>query len=192
MKFRLLSIALILATAPMAASAAKTKGVKGATPADAHAFVEKMNAEYKAQYLEANAAEWVAETYITDDTQMLTARANEAMLKWLSAKVDESRRFEKVAGIDPKDKRAIELLKLQTAMPAPKDPAHLTELTNLASKLTAAYGSGKYCKDGKDPKSCRNLDELYEYLAGGVGALHGISHADTAPVVRRVKAAGVR
>jgi len=165
MKFRLLSIALILATASMAASAAKTKGVKGATPADAHAFVEKMNAEFKAQYLQANAAEWVAETYITDDTQMLTARANEAMLKWLSAKVDESRRFEKVAGIDAGDKRAIELLKLQTAMPAPKDPAHLTELTNLASKLTAAYGSGKYCKDERDPKSCRNLDELSEVLA---------------------------
>jgi peptidyl-dipeptidase A len=165
MKFRLLSIALVLATASTAASAAKTKRAKAATPADAHAFVEKMNAEYKAQYLVASAAEWVAETYITDDTQMLTARANEAMLKWLSAKVDESRRFEKVAGIDPKDKRAIELLKLQTAMPAPKDPAHLTELTNLASRLTAAYGSGKYCKDDKDPKSCRNLDQLSEVLA---------------------------
>ena len=167
MNVRLLSIALGLTLTATAAGAAgsKPRGAKGPTPADAHAFVEKMNAEFKAQYLQANAAEWVAETYITDDTQMLTARANEAMLKWLSAKVDESRKFEKVAGIDPKDKRAIELLKLQTAMPAPKDPAHLTELTNLASKLTAAYGSGKYCKDDKDPKSCRNLDELSEVLA---------------------------
>ncbi|WP_436534276.1 Lrp/AsnC family transcriptional regulator [Actinoplanes sp. HUAS TT8] len=39
---------------------------------------------------------------------------------------------------------------------------------------------------------CRNLDDLYEYLATGVGSLAGISHADTSPVVRRVKAAGVR
>jgi len=165
MKIRLLCIALVLALPASSVAATKAKHGTHPTPADAHAFVEKMNAEYKAQYLTANAAEWVAETYITDDTQMLTARANEAMLKWLSGMVDESRKFEHVAGIDPKDERAIELLKLQTAMPAPKDPAHLTELTNLASKLTAAYGSGKYCKDDKDPKTCRNLDELSEVLA---------------------------
>ena len=50
-------------------------------------------------------------------------------------------------------------------MPAPKDPAHLTELTTLGSKLTAAYGSGKYCKDPNDKSSCRNLDELSKVLA---------------------------
>ena len=167
MKPSLLAFAIALATVPFAAStaAAKKPAAKTPTPADAHAFVERMNAEYKAQYVQASAAEWVAETYITDDTQMLTARANEAMLKWLSAKIDEARAYEHVAGVDAKDRRAIELLKQQTAMPAPKDPAHLTELTNLASKLTAAYGSGKYCRDDKDPKSCRNLDELSEVLA---------------------------
>ncbi len=167
MKPSLLAFAIALATVPLAASAATAKKPAAKTPtaADAHAFVEKMNAEYKAQYLQASSAEWVAETYITDDTQMLTARANEAMLKWLSAKIDEARAFEHVPGIDAKDKRAIELLKQQTAMPAPKDPAHLTELTNLASKLTAAYGAGKYCKDDKDPATCRNLDQLSEVLA---------------------------
>ena len=61
--------------------------------------------------------------------------------------------------------RALALLKLQTAMPAPKDPAHLTELTTLASKLTAAYGAGKYCKDPADASTCRNLDELSKVLA---------------------------
>ena len=50
-------------------------------------------------------------------------------------------------------------------MPAPKDPAHLTELTTLGSKLTAAYGSGKYCKDANDAATCRNLDELSKVLA---------------------------
>lgn len=167
MKPSLLAFAIALAAVPFAVSAAAAKkpAAKAPTAADAHAFVERMNTEYKAQYLQASAAEWVAETYITDDTQRLTARANEAMLKWLSAKIDEARAFEHVAGIDPKDQRAIELLKQQTAMPAPKDPAHLTELTNLASKLTAAYGSGKYCRDDKDANSCRNLDELSEVLA---------------------------
>lgn len=37
---------------------------------------------------------------------------------------------------------------------------------------------------------CRDLDELYEYLATGIGSLDGVSRAETAPVVRRVKSAG--
>ncbi|MER7008308.1 Lrp/AsnC family transcriptional regulator [Dactylosporangium sp. NPDC000555] len=37
---------------------------------------------------------------------------------------------------------------------------------------------------------CRDLDELYEYLAGGVGSLDGVTSAEIAPVVRRVKGAG--
>lgn len=37
---------------------------------------------------------------------------------------------------------------------------------------------------------CRDLDELYEYIATGIGSLGGVSRAETAPVVRRVKDAG--
>ncbi|HVV97245.1 MAG TPA: M2 family metallopeptidase, partial [Rhodanobacteraceae bacterium] len=153
----------LLGSATVAVSAAAPQ--KAATPAEVSAFVASMNADYKARYIEPNAAEWVAETYITDDTQMLTARANERWLQWLSAEIDASRAYENVAGTDARDARALALLKLQTAMPAPKDPAHLTELTTLASKLTAAYGAGKYCKNPSDASTCRNLDELSKVLA---------------------------
>jgi len=37
---------------------------------------------------------------------------------------------------------------------------------------------------------CRDLDELYDYLAEGVGALPGVLSAETTPLVRRVKGAG--
>ncbi len=157
----LMPLALLFALPVLAAQAPAGQP----TAADAHAFVQQMNADYKARYVEPNAAEWVAETYITDDTQMLTARANEAWLKWLASEIEAARRFDGVQGIDPKDQRALDLLKLQTAMPAPKNPAHLTELTTLLSRLTAAYGSGKYCRDPADPDSCRNLDQLSEVLA---------------------------
>ena len=55
MKPSLLAFAIALATVPLAASAATAKKPAAKTPtaADAHAFVEKMNAEYKAQYLQA-------------------------------------------------------------------------------------------------------------------------------------------
>ena len=38
--------------------------------------------------------------------------------------------------------------------------------------------------------ACHDLGELYDYLATGVGSLHGVSAAEAAPVVRRVKSAG--
>jgi peptidyl-dipeptidase A len=159
--------AAVLATlvGPLTSTAAPKNAAKAPTAADAHTFVEQMNTEYRAHYIEPNAAEWVAETYITDDTQGLTARANERWLQWLSAEVEKARAYENVKDIEPKDARALHLLKLQTAMPAPKDPAHLTEMTTLGSKLTAAYGSGKYCKDPNDKASCKNLDELSKVLA---------------------------
>jgi len=162
-----LAAAILAAVAvPLALSAAPKKTTtKPATAADAHAFVEQMNKDYRTRYLEPNGAEWVAETYITDDTQALTARANERWLQWLSNEVEAARAFESVKDIDAKDARALHLLKLQTAMPAPKDPAHLSEMTTLGSKLTAAYGSGKYCKDANDKASCRNLDDLSKVLA---------------------------
>jgi DNA-binding Lrp family transcriptional regulator len=37
---------------------------------------------------------------------------------------------------------------------------------------------------------CRDLDALYDYVATGIGSLAGVSRAETAPVVRRVKEAG--
>ena len=164
--FRAVTSAAIAAlTIPLLTAAATKDTTKSPTPADVRAFVAGRNTEDKARYIEPNAAEWVAETYITDDTQALTARANERWLQWLSDEIDRSRPYEKVAGTDAKDARALMLLKLQTAMPAPKDPKHLTELTTLGSKLTAAYGSGKYCKDPNDASTCRNLDELSKVLA---------------------------
>jgi DNA-binding Lrp family transcriptional regulator len=37
---------------------------------------------------------------------------------------------------------------------------------------------------------CQDLDGLYDYLANGIGALDGVTRAETAPVVRRVKGPG--
>ena len=159
--------AAILAALTMPLLAATPAGEKANAPtaSDVHAFVATMNTDYKKRYIEPNAAEWVAETYITDDTEMLTARANERWLQWLSAEIDKAAPYANVAGTDAKDARALYLLKLQTAMPAPKNPAHLTEMTTLGSKLTAAYGSGKYCKDPNDASSCRTLDDLSKLMA---------------------------
>ena len=133
--------------------------------AAADRFVAGINQEIRDNYVEVTAAQWVAETYINGDTEVLVAKANERALGRLSANVEKSKQFRGVAGINPATQRGIDLLKLQTAMPAPKDPAKLAELTQIASRLNAAYGSGKSCTDEAKPETCRNLDQLSKVLA---------------------------
>lgn len=132
---------------------------------EADAFVASVNQEIRDHYVEDVAAQWVAATYITADTGVLEAKANERSLIRLKNAIDASHRFDGVSGVSAESARGIEMLKRQSAMPTPKDPAHLAEMATLASKLGAAYGSGKSCKNPADPATCRNLDQLSEVLA---------------------------
>ena len=132
---------------------------------EADAFVASVNKEIRDHYVEDVAAQWVAATYITADTGVLEAKANERSLIRLKNAIDASHRFDGVSGVSAESARGIEMLKRQSAMPTPKDPAHLAEMATLASKLGAAYGSGKSCKNPADPATCRNLDQLSEVLA---------------------------
>ena len=133
--------------------------------ADADTFVAGVNQEIRNHYVEDAAAQWVAATYITADTGVLEAKSSERSLIRLKNAIDASHRFDGVSGISAESARGIEMLKRQSAMPTPKDPAHLAEMATLASRLGAAYGSGKSCKDPADPATCRNLNQLSEVLA---------------------------
>jgi len=157
--------ALALALAIGLSAGAPAVLAQTADAAAADSFVAAINQEIRDNYVEITAAQWVSETYINGDTEVLVAKANERALARLSANVEKSRQFAGVKGISPATQRGIDLLKLQTAMPAPKDPARLAELTQIASRLNAAYGSGKSCTDPARPETCRNLDQLSKVLA---------------------------
>ena len=49
-------------------------------------------------------------------------------------------------------------------MPAPRDPAKLAELTQIASRMEGMYGAGSYCTGEGDAKVCRQLGELEDVL----------------------------
>lgn len=125
-------------------------------------YVARLNRELTELGKEVSAAGWVQATYITPDTELLNARANERFLAYFSKAVEESKRYEGQT-LDKSAARSITLLKLGVAAPAPNDAAKRGELTTLTSRLEATYGAGKYCPSA--PESCRNLDELSEVLA---------------------------
>ena len=134
-------------------------------PADenADAFIARVNREMRTHLEELSAAQWVSSTYITSDSELLAAKANERWLTALNGWIEQARRYEGQT-TSPATARALTLLKLMTAMPAPRDPAKLAELARIASKMEGMYGSGQYCTGEGDARKCRQLGELEDVL----------------------------
>ncbi|WP_448666781.1 M2 family metallopeptidase [Pseudoxanthomonas mexicana] len=145
---------------PAPDSAATPAAPKGET---ADQFIARVNDEFKKMYPEMTAAQWLSSTYINDDSQLLAAKGNERYLTQLNSWIEQAKKFEGQQ-MSPETARAIQLLKLATAMPAPKNPAKLAELTQIATRMEGTYGAGTYCTGEGDAKKCRQLGELEDVL----------------------------
>ncbi|GAB2512995.1 M2 family metallopeptidase [Lysobacter humi (ex Lee et al. 2017)] len=145
------------------ATGAATSASSAPANETADQFVARVNEEYRRIYPELTAAQWLSSTYINDDSQMLSAKANERYLAQLNSWIEQSRRFEGQK-MSPESARAIRLLKLSAAMPPPKDPAKLAELTQIATRMEGMYGAGEFCTGEGPARSCRQLGELEDVL----------------------------
>lgn len=124
-------------------------------------FVARINRDLTDLGIEVSAAAWTQATYINQDTQLLAAKAYERYLGFFSAAVEQARMFDGKPMSDA-SRRAIELLKLGVAAPAPADPEKRAELATLLAGMEAKYGSGKYCPEG--PESCVDETSLKQVL----------------------------
>ncbi|MBJ7414644.1 MAG: M2 family metallopeptidase [Niveispirillum sp.] len=127
------------------------------TVEEATAFVTKAEAELGAAREKASRTAWVQNTYITPDTLALAADSNASYSALVSRLTAESKRF---VGLElPADvARKLNLLRLETALPSPADPALNKELAELDAKLGELYATGKVCRE--DGSDCLTLDEI--------------------------------
>jgi peptidyl-dipeptidase A len=158
---------LVVAALALAAIAVVRAQIRTAAPtvASARAFVEKAEAELLKLSTLGQRAEWVDETYINDDTDLLTAAENDRLIARTTELVDQTKAF---AALDlPADiRRKILLLKLSLTLPAPHSARLREELTQVASSLNGSYGKGKYCPGGDaKPEACLGIDDLEERMA---------------------------
>lgn len=131
---------------------------------EAAALVERVNDEAYERLRELAAAQWVASTYIIDDTQLLAARASERELAYQAKLLEQMRPYVEL-DLDPATRRAFDILfSGQTVLP-PAEAAARSELTRLATALEAHYGSAKACADRARPETCRDLLDLSRVLA---------------------------
>jgi len=145
---------------PEVTGAADTAGAAKQETADE--FVARVNRETWENDKEQGAADFTQKTYITTDTEFLTARATDRQLAYISKAAEESKRYDG-RKLSPETARAIQLLRVNVSAPAPQDAARRAEMTQLMSRLSTMYGEGKYCPKG--PESCQNLDQLSKTLA---------------------------
>ena len=128
-------------------------------------FLTDANAKLLKTLNEANEAGWVLGTYITVDTQAMSARADEAYVSASTDFAKRAARFPANAGT-PEEQRQITVLKNTMVMAAPGDPKKTTELTQTSSRMAAAYGSGKYCPPGSEgPEGCLDVEAVTKIMA---------------------------
>ena len=147
-----------------------TSGVRaeeGAPSAEeAEAFVVEADRQLLEVTINGERASWVYSTYINHDTELLSAKAEEALITTKVSLAKQAARFDGVE-VSPDVRRKLGLLKTALTLPAPEDPMATAELTRITTSLGSRYGSGKYCRPGADDgaEDCIDLTAMGRVMA---------------------------
>ncbi len=133
--------------------------------AEARKFLNEAEARLLELTNQAGRAAWVQSNFITDDTEALSALANERQIGAAVEFAKAATRFDKVA-LPPDMVRKMKLLKLSLTLAAPSNDKERTEVTRIASGLEGMYGKGKYCPGGASDKTkCLDLQDITRIMA---------------------------
>jgi len=159
---RLINFVLVLAIL-VSGCTSGSSGNSTPTAEDAKKFMDDVNDTLFKLGLEASQAGWVSETYITDDTSALFARANQRLIDKTAQYAKEAVRFDKV-DVAPDIRRQLNILKVSLVMATPSNPKEGEELTKIAADLDATYGKGKWCEDPKKSESCLDINQISDIM----------------------------
>jgi peptidyl-dipeptidase A len=159
--YRLLAIPLV---ALLGASVGCGGAGAGKTETDARAFLAQANDTLLRLGNESSQAGWVQNTYITPDTEAMSARASEAYMTAATNFSKQAPQYDEVT-LPEVERRQLTVLKNALTMAAPADPKEATELAQLVASMEGMYGRGKYCQDGESDDACLDVEEITEILA---------------------------
>ena len=153
---------LLLGILLAACGSPSSQSSDGALPNEtADEFIARANAELDELRRERGAAAWVRATYIIQDTALLHSLARERYAEWHTNMVQQAMRYEGQE-LAPDTRRALDLLKLGTSLPAPADPEKRRELSQIATDMIGMYGAGKYCRADGNCLAGNELESLME------------------------------
>jgi peptidyl-dipeptidase A len=131
---------------------------------DAKAFLDNVSATSLKLGNDANRAGWVQQTFITDDTELLAAQANQAANDAGARFAKEATKYDHVE-VPPDQRRQLTLLKVGLVVASPSDPKESDELSKIMARLESSYGKGKWCPDPSKPDDCKTIDDVTRLLA---------------------------
>lgn len=134
-----------------------TETMSTASP-DAATFLAAAERELDSLGIESSRASWVAATYITDDTEILSADAQREYASAVQRLALAAKRYDDET-LDPTLRRKLMLLKLGLSAPPPSDPAKATELSRVSVSMESDYGKGRYCKTPRTGSATERPEE---------------------------------
>ncbi|MBP1641466.1 MAG: peptidyl-dipeptidase [Acidobacteria bacterium] len=159
---RRLAVALAGALATMLDSPVAAQPQGPPTVEEAQSFLVDAEARLLDLWIQRERASWVQSTYITYDTELLAARANEETIKATMELARAATRYDALELPEPWA-RKLRLLKIALTLPAPSDAAQRAELTQIAARMEGTYGRGKWCPG--EGKECLDIAAISDLLA---------------------------
>jgi peptidyl-dipeptidase A len=163
-RWKCATVAICVLAMGCAQTSSSTGGSGSATPADAKKFLDNANETTLKLGIAQSQAGWVQQNFITDDTEAIAARANQAAIEAGARFAKESTKYDKV-DVPADQRRMLNLLKTSLVLAAPSDPKESDELTKIMARLESAYGKGKWCPDPSKPDTCKNIDDVTHILS---------------------------
>ena len=146
-----------LALTLLAFHAGAAPGKKPLKAGDAAVFVDKAEKQL-AELSEFGArVGWVNQTYLTEDTDWLSARVGTEITELGVKLAKKAARFDKI-DVPADVRRKLMLLKLGLTLPAPSTEGAALELNEIATRLQSSYGKGQGTLDGK-PIAGNDIEE---------------------------------
>src|SRR5260370_23949337 len=134
--------------------------VRPATAADAKACIDADEAKLLALSIDSGRSDWVKDNFMTADTEILAAQADERVINATVDLVKQSKRFDGLK-LTTDLARKMKLLRLSVTVATPSDPKESAELTRILAAMEGTYGKGKYCPGAK----CYDLEDLSKTMA---------------------------
>ena len=118
-------------------------------------FVREAEGRLAAANVEQQRAEWIAQNFITHDTQMLAAAANQKQITLGVELAKQAATFDAVGDAPYDVRRKLDLIKLSLTTPGPSDPKKTAEMAKIAAEMEAMYGTATF--DGLDVEAITKI-----------------------------------
>lgn len=142
------TLALIAACSNGESPSASSNAAAAPTVAEAEAFVEKVEDFYRDFGEYSARIAWVNATYINYDTDWLNTRASAEATEMGVKFANEAKRFNDLE-LSDELRRKIEIIKLGLNLPAPERPGAAKELSEINTRMSSTYATGKIELDGQ-------------------------------------------